>query len=120
MSYVRSLRPVYQMVLLTAVLLTLLALVLLSAHHHVDILQAVQKNKGDVPKATDEGQGLTDFTDAISAVQQPVNVTVGAIGGLGVAAGAALIAVGSPKGLKTAGGSAAAIAVLFLGNGIIK
>jgi hypothetical protein len=101
--------------LIGALTLAFLLLALLNLQEHLDILQGVE---GTANTAGENDIGK--FNQAISDVQGPANVAVGAVGGLGVAAGAALVAVGSPKGLKTVGASAGAIAALLLGNGVIK
>jgi hypothetical protein len=101
--------------LIGALMLAFLLAALLSLQDHLDILQGVEGTDSAA-----EANSLGKFNQAISTLQGPANVAVGAVGGLGVAAGAALVAVGSPKGLKTVGASAGAIAALLLGNGVIK
>jgi hypothetical protein len=104
--------------LLLAALIIMLALVLVAAAKgHIHILEAA-RSKGDAQK---NGDDLTfaDFTNAVDAIQRPANVALAALSGLGVTGGVALIALGSPRGLKTLGCAAGALAALAAGNGVI-
>jgi hypothetical protein len=74
---------------------------------------------GNDQGTADGKEGIEGISGAIEALQEPANVTVVSLGGLGAAAGAAMMAVGSPKGMKVLGSSAGALAALGLGNGLI-
>ena len=104
-----------QLVLLSAALATV-ALLLTG---HLDVLKAINLGDG-AGSVNGEGSKFSGLMNAIHALQGPANVAVGSLGGLGVAGGAAMIAVGSPKGGRILAGGAGGLAALALGNGVIQ
>jgi hypothetical protein len=94
-------------------------LVLVALVDLADILKGVGLDDGQ-DSVEDQDGSFESLESAITEIRGPATVAVGSVGGLGVAGGAAMMAFGSPKGMKIMGSSAGALAALGVGNGFIE
>jgi hypothetical protein len=98
--------------LLVAIVALLVAVVLVGAIDHLDLL----KKAG----AVDDKTGMPGVDRAVSEVKGPLAAGVVASGTVGAGLAAILVAFGSPKGMKVAGLSAGGLGVLAATMGAIE
>jgi hypothetical protein len=111
MSARPALRTIVRLALPLALFALTLAVIALLLGEHADIINRTMSGGGS---AGDLGK----VRKVVADIKGPANVTFGSLVPLGILAGGALLAFGNRKGVQLLATSAAAGAVVLLGNGV--